>query len=71
MSFSSEQLAKLHMLAGDSNEITTHDALCAYVIFLINKHLLINQDECIRRAYIYVNYRGVTDLLTPKGYVAN
>ncbi|CAF5201476.1 unnamed protein product, partial [Rotaria magnacalcarata] len=31
MSFSSEQLAKLHMLAGDSNEITTHDALCAYV----------------------------------------
>ncbi|CAF1481295.1 unnamed protein product [Rotaria sordida] len=71
MSFSSEQLAKLHMLAGDSSQITIHDALCAYIIFLMNKYLFTNEDEYIRRAYMYVNYRGVNDLLTPKGYVAN
>ncbi|CAF1270526.1 unnamed protein product [Rotaria magnacalcarata] len=71
MSFSSEQLDKLHFLVGNDNDITMHDALCAYIVVLMNKHLFITEDKYIRRAYMYVNYRGVNDLLTPKGYVAN
>lgn len=71
ISFSSEHLTKLHAIAGDNGEVTVHDALCAYIIFLMNKNLFANENEYIQRTYIYVNYRGVTDKLTPKGYVAN
>ncbi|CAF4509056.1 unnamed protein product [Rotaria sp. Silwood2] len=71
MSFSSEQLTKLRSLIEDTNEITAHDVLCAYIVYLMNKHLFTSEDEYVRRAYMYINYRGVSDLLTPKGYVAN
>ncbi|CAF1340614.1 unnamed protein product [Rotaria sordida] len=71
MSFSSKQLAKLHSLVEDNNEITIHDVLCAYIIFLMNKHLFNSEDEYIHRTYMYINYRDVSDSLTPKGYIAN
>ena len=72
ISFSSEQLKKLHRLIVTINkELTIHDALCAYLVFLMNKHVLTNGNECIRRAYMYINYRGVNLSLTPEGYVAN
>lgn len=71
MSFSSEQLAKLHSIAGNDDGITIHDALCAYIVFLLNKHLFITENEHIQRAYTYINYRNVSDELTPKGYIAN
>ena len=71
ISISSKQLSKLHKLVADTSEITIHDALCAYIIFLINKYLCTNENEYIRRVYVYVNYRSVSDSLTPKGYVAN
>ncbi|UJR11164.1 hypothetical protein I4U23_015345 [Adineta vaga] len=72
MSFSSEQIARLHQLSGGFQAaITPHDALCAYIILLLNKHVFQTEDKCIRRTYIYANYRNVTESLTSKGYVAN
>ncbi|CAF1442258.1 unnamed protein product [Rotaria sordida] len=37
----------------------------------MNKYFFLSEDEYIRRIYITVNYRAVTDLLAIKGYVAN
>ena len=71
MSFSSEQLAQLRTLVNDSDEVTTHDLLCAYIILLLNKYLFLTTDEYIQRACILVNYRGVSDSLAPKGHAAN
>ncbi|CAF1442478.1 unnamed protein product [Rotaria sordida] len=71
MSFSSEQLAQLHIRAGGNDDVTIHDALCAYIILAMNKYFFLSEDEYIRRIYITVNYRAVTDLLAIKGYVAN
>ena len=72
MSFSSEQLAKLRTLGGvHDDEITIHDVHCAYIILTMNKHISLTANEHIRRAYIIVNYRGVSNLLAPKGHVGN
>jgi hypothetical protein len=72
ISFSSKQLTQLHILAGGFNdELTAHDTLCAYIILTMNKHLFLTEDDYIRRTYIYANYRGVTDSLATKDYVAN
>ena len=73
ISFSSEQLVKLRVLEGaHDDEMTTHDVLCAYIILTMNKNIpFITATDHIRRAYILVNYRGVSDLLAPKGHVGN
>ena len=72
MSFSSEQLAKLRILGGIVDDgMTIHDVLCAYIILTMNKTISLTADEHIRRAFILVNYRGVSDLLAPKGHVGN
>jgi hypothetical protein len=72
MSFSSEQLAQLRLLTkNDDNEITTHDTLCAYIILTMNKHLFSTTDQYIKRTNMLVNYRGVSDTITPKGHAAN
>ena len=72
ISFSSEQLNQLHVLAGGKdNKVTIHDALCAYIILTMNKHFFLTEDEYIRRTFILINYRGVTDSLATKSHVTN
>jgi hypothetical protein len=71
LSFSSEQLAQLRIRAGDDDEVTIHDVLCAYIIVIMNKTVCLTPDEYIRRAHLLVNCRGVSDSLAPKGQVAN
>jgi hypothetical protein len=71
MSFSSEQLIQLHNLIENNDEITTHDALCAYIILTLNKHFFSTTDEYIRHVRMIVNYRGVCNRLAPIGYVGN
>ena len=72
MSFSSEQIARLHHLASGNNcDVTPHDALCAYIILLLNKHAFPTRDQCIRRVYMLINYRNVSERLAGKSYVAN
>ncbi|CAF1088332.1 unnamed protein product [Didymodactylos carnosus] len=72
--FSSAQLAKLQSLVNENNSktmLTSQDALNAYIIRTLNKHILNNVDDYIRRAYILINFRGISDRLAPAGRVAN
>ena len=73
LSFTSDQLNRLHQLAsgGGSDRVTVHDALCAYVIVLLNRSYFSHPNEYIHRAHILVNFRGVNDVLAPQGQVAN
>jgi hypothetical protein len=71
MSFSSEQLIQLRHLIENNAEITTHDALCAYIILTLNKHFFSTTDQYIRHVRMVINYRGVCNRLAPKGYVGN
>ncbi|CAF1571036.1 unnamed protein product, partial [Didymodactylos carnosus] len=68
LSFSSDQLTKLHTVGKSNNEVTIHDTLCAYIILTMNKHLFLTTDEHIQRARIVVNYRGICDSLAPYGH---
>jgi hypothetical protein len=68
MSFSSQQLTKLRALVEDCDEVAKHDAVCAYIILTVNKHLFQTIDIHMRHAYIVVNYRGVSDSLAPNGH---
>ncbi|CAF1338068.1 unnamed protein product [Rotaria sordida] len=72
ISFSSEQLTKLHSLAGQGIEsITIQDALTAYIIVTLNKYVLVSDNEHIRRTNTIINYRGISDTLAPRGQVDN
>jgi len=72
LSFSSNEITQIHNLIENNAEITPHDALCAYIIFTLNKHFFINTtDEPIQHARMLVNYRGVCNRLAPIGYVGN
>jgi predicted transcriptional regulator with HTH domain len=72
ISFSSEQLIKLQNLASQSDEhITIQDALNAYLIVKLNKHVFITENEHIQRINTIVNYRGISDSLAPHGQVDN
>ena len=72
MTFSAQQRAKLRILgSAHDDEMTAHDVLCAYIILTMNKNIPLIANEHIRRTYILVNYRGVSDVLAPNGYVGN
>ncbi|CAF3570646.1 unnamed protein product [Rotaria sp. Silwood1] len=72
MSFSSEQLTKLCAVAGQGNkDITIQDALTAYLVVTLNKHVFDSDKEQIQRANILINYRGISDTLAPHGQVDN
>ncbi|CAF2372184.1 unnamed protein product [Rotaria sp. Silwood2] len=71
LSFSSIQLAKLHSLAGDKDEVTVHDALNAYMIVTMNNNSIQISNEYFQRAYILVNYRDLLHSIAPVGHVGN
>lgn len=72
MSFSSEELMKIHNLVEDMNEgVTIQDALTAYLIVTINKHFFVSDEEYIRRSNTIMNYRGISPSLAPLGQVDN
>ena len=74
LNFTSKQLDQLHQLAqtrNNSKPVTVHDALCAYIILALNKYYFTKEDEHIHRAHVVINFRGVSDVLAPKGQVAN
>ncbi len=71
LSFSGDQLAKLRELAGGNN-VTIQDSLSAYLIFTLNTHCYLNDDQHrILRANTVVNFRGVSDSIAPVGHVSN
>jgi len=51
--------------------VTTHDVLIAYIILTLNIHCFSTDEERILHTSTVVNYRGVSDSLTPKGYAGN
>lgn len=69
--FSGEHLATLRMLAGGDN-ITTQDALTAYITLTLNTYCYNNNDERrILHTITIVNFRGVSDLIAPNGQSSN
>lgn len=71
ISFSSTHLTKLHILAGGKDEVTLHDAICAYMIVTMNKISQQLSNDYFQRAYSVVNYRNVSHLLAPTGHIGN
>ena len=72
LTFSSEELTKIHNLLEDANEgVTIQDALTAYLIVTINKHVFVSDEEHIRRSNTIMNYRGISPSLAPLGQVDN
>ncbi|CAF1410464.1 unnamed protein product [Adineta ricciae] len=72
LSFSSEQLIRLHSIGKcDDEEVTIHDTLCAYIIITLNKYFFLTTDEHIQRARMIVNYRGTCDSLVTQEHVGN
>ncbi len=55
-------------MALETSEVTVNDAICAYLILIMSKHLFLTEDKYIRRAYIYVNHQDVTDSLALQDY---
>jgi hypothetical protein len=68
--FSGEQLNKLHTLIG-GQDVTSQDALSAYIILTLNTHCIQNNDQLIVRTNTMINYRNVSDSVAPRGLVAN
>lgn len=71
LSFSSSQIIQIHNLVENNAEITYHDALCAYIIYTLNKHFFAITEEPIQHIRMLVNYRGICNRLAPIGYVGN
>jgi hypothetical protein len=71
MIFSSNQLALLRTRASnDQLVVSTNDALVAYVIFRLNTHFFLEQQQ-IQRASIVVSYRGISTALCAPVQVGN
>jgi hypothetical protein len=69
--FSGEQLATLRMLAGGNN-ITTQDALTAYIALTLNTYCYNDNDERrILHTVTVVNYHGLSDSIAPQSQVSN
>ncbi len=71
ITFSSKQLALLRTrVGGDQLNVSTNDALVAYVIFRLNTHFFPEQQP-IQRASMVVNYRGISTTLCSPNQVGN
>jgi hypothetical protein len=68
--FSGQQLTKLRTLIGDQ-DVSTQDALSAYIILTLNTHCTQNDDQLILRTNTLINYRNVSDSVAPVSLVAN
>jgi hypothetical protein len=52
--------------------VTIQDALTAYIILIFNTHCFQNDGQrIILRTNMVINFRGVSDLIAPRGLVAN
>jgi hypothetical protein len=68
--FSGEQLAQLHELAGESS-VTIQDIFTAYIIILLNTSCFENNEQRITHAGTIINFRGVSDSISPLGHLEN
>jgi hypothetical protein len=64
---SGQQLVHLHKLAG----VTIQDVLTAFIIILINAYCFDNDEQRITHADTIINFRGVSDSISPVGYFGN
>jgi hypothetical protein len=71
MTFSSKQLVLLRTrVGGDQLVVSKNDALIAYVIFRLNTHFFLEK-QIIQRAFVIVNYRGISTKLCSPDQVGN
>ncbi|CAF1003782.1 unnamed protein product [Rotaria sordida] len=69
--FSTEQLVKLRILAGEDN-ITIHDALMAYIILTLNTYCYDKNDQRhILRTNTSINFRGVSNSIASHSQIGN
>jgi hypothetical protein len=70
MYFLGQQLAQLYTLTGEANVII-EDVLTAYIIILLNRYCFENDEQRMTHKGTIINFRGVSDSISPLGYMRN